>query len=90
VPESDRTASGPWRRRIRSPTGDEREDGLGRSRCDAAIDCRGYGAGFYICSFKNGGEEGEATITMTTRGVVFRVTAITCLLQLDRPGCQLD
>jgi len=56
----------------------------------SAIECLGYGAGFYTCTFVNVAEKGEASVTLTTRGAVVKVTAIECLVQTERPGCRPD
>ena len=56
----------------------------------SAIECIGYGAGFYTCTFDNPAERGAALLTLTSKGAVVKVTAIECLLQTDRPGCSPD
>jgi hypothetical protein len=47
-----------------------------------------YGAGFWTCEFGSASEKGGATVTVTTRGDVVRITTIYCS-QPKRPGCKL-
>jgi hypothetical protein len=56
----------------------------------SAIGCLGFGAGFYVCTFDNPAERGQAEVTLTTRGPTAKVTAIECLVQTERPGCVPD
>jgi hypothetical protein len=55
----------------------------------AAMQCLGFGAGFFVCNFDNPSERGSATVITTTRGPRVTVTAIECLQQTERPGCRL-
>jgi hypothetical protein len=55
-----------------------------------ATNCRGYGAGFYVCDFDHRDERGRASITFTRRGAVVKVTAIECLVHPVRRGCRLS
>jgi hypothetical protein len=56
----------------------------------SSIDCLSFGAGFFVCTFDNPAERGEAEVTLTTQGPTAKVTKIECLVQTERPGCVPD
>lgn len=51
--------------------------------------CPSYdGAGFWTCEFGSASEKGGATVIVTTRGDVVKITTIVCS-RPARPGCKL-
>jgi len=47
-----------------------------------------YGAGFWTCEFGSASEKGGATVIVTTRGDVVKITTMVCVSQPERPGCK--
>jgi len=48
-----------------------------------------YGAGYWTCEFGSASEKGGATVIVTTRGDVVKITTMVCVTRPERPGCKL-
>ena len=51
--------------------------------------CLYWGAGYWTCDFGSASGKGGATVIVTTRGDVVKVTSIVCVSRPERPGCKL-